>query len=127
MCLRVVLKSRRKNKQSIGDEAEEDRVCEEEPAEKEPTSSDTLETLHETDSEFVPSAAELQSKEISNSCTSESITFTGTKKSDAEALEEYSSEEVAASNSPHLVANQVQYDRDMLHEKMHLNNIILAS
>lgn len=107
MRLRGKFKLRRKTKHRNRDEAEEDRVSEEEPAEKEPPSSDTQDTLHETDSEFVPSAAELQSKENNSSCTSESVTCTGTENSDRQALAENSSEGEAASNLEKLIAKQV--------------------
>jgi hypothetical protein len=88
MRLRVKLKQRRIAKQD-GDEAEEDRVSEEEPVEREPPSSDTQDTLHETNSEFVPSDAELHSNKINNSSTSESVTTSGTENSEeaAETLE----------------------------------------
>lgn len=95
MRLRVELKLRQKTKQGNGDEAEE------------PPSSDTQETLHETDSEFVPSAAEIQRKENNSSCTSESVTCTDTENSGAQALAEYSSEEEATSKLENLIANQV--------------------
>lgn len=105
--MRGKFKLGRKTKHRNRDEAEEDRVSEEEPAEKEPPSSDTQDTLHETDSEFVPSAAELQSKENNSSCTSESVTCTGTENSDRQALAENSSEGEAASNLEKLIAKQV--------------------
>jgi hypothetical protein len=96
MRLRVKLKQRRIAKQGNGDEAEEDRVSEEEPVEREPPSSDTQDTLHETDSEFVPSDAELHSNKINNSSTSESVTTSGTENSEeaAETLESLSEQHV---------------------------------
>ena len=105
--MRVKFKQSRITKQGNGDEAEEDRVSEEELAEREPPSSDTQDTLHETDSEFVPSDAELQSNENNSSCTLESVTYSGTENSDAQALAEYSLEEEAASTLEKLIANQV--------------------
>lgn len=90
------MKQRRNAKQGNGDETEEDRVSEEEPAEREPPSSDTHDTLHETDSEFIPSDAELHSNKNNNSSTSESISFSGTDNSEevADTLESMIAQQV---------------------------------
>lgn len=95
MRLRVELKLRQKTKQGNGDEAEE------------PPSLDTQETCHETDSEFVPNAAEIHRTKNNSSCTSDSVTLSDTENSGAHALAEYCSEEEATSKLENLIANQV--------------------
>ena len=105
--VRVVSRLRRKARKSNRNEAEEDRVCAQEPAEKEPASSNCEETLHETDSEFLPSTAELQSDEHTTPCTSNSVSCTCTENWDAEALAEYGSVEEATAVSKNLIEKQV--------------------
>ena len=106
--VRVVSRLRRKTSQCNGNEAEEDRVYAQVPAEKDPASSNSEETLHDTDSEFVPSTGELQSNE-NTSCTSNSVSCTCTENWDAERLAEYASVEDATVDGENVIAYQVQY------------------
>ena len=102
-----VLSRLRRTKQCNGNEAEEDRVCARIPAEKEPASPDSEDTLHETDSEFVPSTSECQTDENSSSCTSDSVSCTCTEIWDVEALPKFVSVEEATTNLEDLIASRV--------------------
>jgi hypothetical protein len=105
--LRVLSRCRRKPIQCNGNEAEEDLVCAQIHAEKDPASPDSEETLHETDSEFVPSTAECETDENSTSCASDSVSCTCTEIWDVEELPKYVSVEEATTDLEELIANQV--------------------
>lgn len=108
MHLRKGLKPSRNCKEGIG---ELDRVqdCEEENAKEEPPSCSTEETSGETDSEFVPNADDLQSSDSSSSCTSESVTCSGSKKQNAGALAVHVAEEEAAADLKNVIAKEVYH------------------
>lgn len=92
----------------VEDEPEQKQLCSKEPVEREPSSSPSKETLHETNSEFVPSAAELETDTNSSLSTSEKTSSTRSDNSDVEASEEDASEEDAPEDIEQL-ANQVSF------------------
>jgi hypothetical protein len=78
----------------------------EEPVKREPSSSPSKETLHETDSEFVPNDAELHTDDHNSLSTSQEVSSTGTDYLDVEALQSDASEEEASKDTENLL-NQV--------------------
>ena len=105
--LKLLSRLRRKPIQCNGNEAVEDLVCAQIHAEKEPESPDSADTVHGTDSDFVPGTAECQTDDNSTSCTSDSVSCACTEIWDEEELPNYVSVEEATTNLEEVIANQV--------------------